>query len=52
MSTERTVVNPATEETITTVSQLDGEGVDEAIARAEVASPAWRAVSPGDRARP
>ena len=51
MSTERSVVNPATEDTITTVSQLDAEEVDEAIARAEVASPAWRAVSPGDRAR-
>jgi acyl-CoA reductase-like NAD-dependent aldehyde dehydrogenase len=45
------VINPATEETIASVEQLDAEGVDEAIARSVGALPAWRAVSPGDRAR-
>jgi betaine-aldehyde dehydrogenase len=46
-----TVINPATEETITT---LDSAGVDEtdaAVARAKAAFPAWRAVSPADRGR-
>jgi acyl-CoA reductase-like NAD-dependent aldehyde dehydrogenase len=46
-----TVVNPATEEPIAT---LDTAGVDEtdaAVARARAAFPAWRAVSPADRAR-
>jgi acyl-CoA reductase-like NAD-dependent aldehyde dehydrogenase len=45
------VVNPATEETIATVSQVGPEAADEAIARSMAALPAWRAVSPGDRAR-
>jgi len=45
------VINPATEQVVTTVSLLDAEQTDEAIARARAASPAWRAVSPGDRAR-
>jgi betaine-aldehyde dehydrogenase len=46
-----TVINPATEETITT---LDSAGVDEtdaAVAQAKAAFPAWRAVSPADRGR-
>jgi acyl-CoA reductase-like NAD-dependent aldehyde dehydrogenase len=51
MSTQRAVVNPATEEIIASVDQVDADGVDEAIARSVAAGPAWRAVSPGDRAR-
>src|SRR5436189_4736457 len=46
-----TVLNPATEEPVTTVTQASAEEADEAIARAAAASAAWRAVSPGDRAR-
>jgi acyl-CoA reductase-like NAD-dependent aldehyde dehydrogenase len=46
-----TVLNPATEEPVTTVAQTSLEETDEAIARAAAASAAWRAVSPGDRAR-
>ena len=48
--TEFTVLNPATEEPVTTVTQASAEEADEAIARAAAAWPAWRAVSPGDRA--
>ena len=51
MSTQRAVVNPATEEIIASVDQVDADGVDEAIARSVAAGPAWRAVSPGDRSR-
>ena len=46
-----TVLNPATEEPVTTVTQASLEQADEAIARAAAAWPAWRAVAPGDRAR-
>src|SRR6516162_9585218 len=46
-----TVLNPATEEPVTTVTQVSAEETDEAIARAAAAWPAWRAVAPGDRAR-
>ena len=46
-----TVLNPATEEPVTTVEQVSAEQADEAIARAAAAWPAWRAVAPGDRAR-
>src|SRR5437867_10230569 len=46
-----TVLNPATEEPVTTLTQASAEEADEAIARASAALPAWRAVSPGDRAR-
>ena len=46
-----TVLNPATEEPVTTVTQASPEQTDEAIARAAAAWPAWRAVAPGDRAR-
>jgi acyl-CoA reductase-like NAD-dependent aldehyde dehydrogenase len=45
------VVNPATEQVVTTV-ELAGEAeTDAAIARAQHAAPAWREVAPGDRAR-
>jgi len=51
VSTERAVVNPATEEIIATVSQVGPEATDEAIALAAAALPRWRTVSPGDRGR-
>jgi acyl-CoA reductase-like NAD-dependent aldehyde dehydrogenase len=51
VSALRAVVNPATEEVVASVDQVDAEGVDEAIARSVAVGPAWRAVSPGDRAR-
>jgi len=44
-----TVLNPATEEPVTTVDQVSLEQTDEAIARAAAAWPAWREVAPGDR---
>jgi acyl-CoA reductase-like NAD-dependent aldehyde dehydrogenase len=47
----RWVVDPATEEAVTSVEQLDVAAVDEAVDRARRAWPAWRDVAPGDRAR-
>src|ERR1043165_9884207 len=46
-----TVVNAATEEPIAYLEQAGVEETDEAVARARAAYPAWRAVSPADRAR-
>jgi acyl-CoA reductase-like NAD-dependent aldehyde dehydrogenase len=46
-----TVLNPATEEPVTTVTQASAEQADEAIARAAAAQAAWRDGAPGDRAR-
>jgi acyl-CoA reductase-like NAD-dependent aldehyde dehydrogenase len=46
-----TVLNPATEEPVTTVTQVSAEQADEAIVRAAEAQAAWRDVAPGDRAR-
>jgi acyl-CoA reductase-like NAD-dependent aldehyde dehydrogenase len=46
-----TVLNPATEQPVTTVTGTSAGETDEAIARAQVAQRAWRAVSPGDRAK-
>jgi acyl-CoA reductase-like NAD-dependent aldehyde dehydrogenase len=45
-----TVLNPATEEPVTTVAQYGAEETDTAIARAVTAQQGWRAVAPGDRA--
>jgi acyl-CoA reductase-like NAD-dependent aldehyde dehydrogenase len=45
------VINPATEEVVRSVALTSAEETDAAIARAQAAFPAWRAVSPGDRAR-
>jgi acyl-CoA reductase-like NAD-dependent aldehyde dehydrogenase len=45
------VVNPATEEVIAHVPRTPGDEADAVIERAAAAYPAWRAVSPGDRAR-
>ena len=46
-----TVVNPATEETIAELESAGVEETDAAVERAKAAYPAWRAVSPTDRAR-
>ena len=46
-----TVLNPATEKPITELPQAGLDEADEAVSRARAAFPAWRAVSPGDRAR-
>jgi acyl-CoA reductase-like NAD-dependent aldehyde dehydrogenase len=46
-----TVLNPATEEPIAQLEQAGVEEMDEAVARAKAAFPAWRAVAPADRAR-
>src|SRR6266481_173200 len=46
-----TVVNPATEEALAELEPAGVEETDVAVARAEAAYPAWRAVSPTDRAR-
>jgi acyl-CoA reductase-like NAD-dependent aldehyde dehydrogenase len=46
-----TVLNPATEEPIAELEQAGVEEMDETVARAKAAFPAWRAVAPADRAR-
>jgi acyl-CoA reductase-like NAD-dependent aldehyde dehydrogenase len=46
-----TVINPATEESIAELDEAGVEEADAAVARARAAFPAWRAVSPTDRAR-
>ena len=51
MSTTHDVINPATEARVATVELTDLAGADAAIARAARAFPAWRDVTPGDRAR-
>jgi len=45
------IVNPATEQVVTSVSSLGPDEVEAAIARARAAFARWREVSPGDRAR-
>ncbi|HEV7977757.1 aldehyde dehydrogenase family protein [Amycolatopsis sp.] len=45
------VINPATEEVVRSVASTSAEETDAAIARAQAAFPAWRAVTPGDRAK-
>jgi acyl-CoA reductase-like NAD-dependent aldehyde dehydrogenase len=45
------VINPATEQVVATIPRATLEEADAAIARAEAALPAWRAVAPADRAR-
>lgn len=49
MSTTRDIINPATEEVVTTIDLVGLEETDAAIARAVEAGPAWRAVTPADR---
>lgn len=50
MSTHE-ILNPATEAVVAQVPLADVEQTDAAIAAAEAAGPAWRAVSPADRGR-
>jgi acyl-CoA reductase-like NAD-dependent aldehyde dehydrogenase len=45
------VLSPVTEEVVATVPAASTEETDAAIVRAHEAFPAWKAVSPGDRAR-
>jgi acyl-CoA reductase-like NAD-dependent aldehyde dehydrogenase len=45
------VINPANEETIATLDSAGVEETDTAVARAQAAYPAWRAISPADRGR-
>lgn len=45
------VINPATEELVASVPMASAAEVDAAVRKAAAAFPAWRAVSPGDRAR-
>ncbi len=47
---EFTVLNPATEEPVRTVTGTSAQEADAAIERAAAAQASWRAVSPGDRA--
>src|ERR1039457_4869229 len=47
---EFTVVNPATEEIVTTVARTTADETDAAIERAVTAQVAWRAIAPADRA--
>ena len=51
MSVLHEVVNPATEDVVTTVEHVDAEGADAAIERARSVAASWAAVAPGDRAR-
>src|SRR4051795_6916283 len=51
MPTSYDVINPATEQPVTTVPQLDAAGTDAAISRAGKAFEGWRDIAPGDRAR-
>src|SRR5258706_1557980 len=44
------VIEPATEQVLAEVPQAGIEETDEAVARAKAAYPAWRSVTPGDRA--
>jgi betaine-aldehyde dehydrogenase len=50
-STTRPVIEPATERVLREVPQAGVEDADAAVERAKAAFPAWRAVTPGDRAR-
>ncbi|HQD68991.1 MAG TPA: aldehyde dehydrogenase family protein, partial [Ornithinibacter sp.] len=45
------VINPATEQVVTTIDLVGVEETDAAVARAVEVGPAWRAVSPADRAQ-
>jgi acyl-CoA reductase-like NAD-dependent aldehyde dehydrogenase len=47
---EFTVINPATEQAVTTVALTSAAQTDAAIERAAAAQPGWRAVAPGQRA--
>ncbi|MGV0870885.1 aldehyde dehydrogenase family protein [Mycolicibacterium sp. XJ879] len=44
------IINPATEEVLTTVAQTDVAGVDDAVARAKAAQRGWAGLPPAERA--
>jgi acyl-CoA reductase-like NAD-dependent aldehyde dehydrogenase len=48
--TSSTLINPATEEVLRTVEQLDVDAVDDAVARARVAQKRWAKAAPAERA--
>jgi betaine-aldehyde dehydrogenase len=48
--TSSTLINPATEEVLRTVEQLDVDAVDDAVARAKVAQKRWAKAAPAERA--
>jgi acyl-CoA reductase-like NAD-dependent aldehyde dehydrogenase len=49
--TTYTILNPATEQPVTTVPGTTAAETDAAIGRADVAQRAWRTIAPGDRAK-
>ncbi|MEA2215034.1 MAG: hypothetical protein QOK19_595, partial [Solirubrobacteraceae bacterium] len=51
MSSTLSVLEPATEEVLAEIPRAGVEQVDEAVAAATAALPAWRALDPGARAR-
>ena len=51
MSGVTAVTEPATEQVMAELPRADADDVDAAVARAAEAFPAWRAISPGERAR-
>ncbi|WP_237573543.1 aldehyde dehydrogenase family protein [Mycolicibacterium lacusdiani] len=48
--TSSTLINPATEEVLRSVEQLDVDAVDDAVARAKVAQKRWAKAAPAERA--
>lgn len=50
MSMTHDIINPATQEVVTSVTLVGVEETDAAIARAVAVGPTWRAVAPADRA--
>ncbi len=48
--TTSTLINPATEQVIRTVEQVDVAGVDDAVARAAAAQKRWARIAPAERA--
>ena len=50
MSATLSVIEPATEAVLAEIPRAGPEEVDDAVARAKAALPAWRALTPGDRA--
>jgi betaine-aldehyde dehydrogenase len=50
MSATLSVIEPATEAVLAEIPRAGPEQVDEAVARAKAALPAWRALAPGERA--
>ncbi len=51
MTSALSIINPATEQPVASVDMYDLEEANQAIDRAQKVSSAWRAVTPGDRAR-